>query len=105
MERVWKGLREMLARKALVCSRQNRQRLWENLVSAQKAKMLIGMQTENDKLRRFQLAMRTVPGTALEAMCVTLWVGTCLHFAHVLRLHEAEFKDDRLINLAEEISW
>jgi hypothetical protein len=40
----------------------------------------------------------------LEAVSLTFCQKTCLHFVHALRLCEADFNGNGLINLAEEIS-
>jgi hypothetical protein len=47
---------------------------------------------------------RTLLGTGGEAIPITLWQTTCLHFVHAQRLWDAEFKVDRPIRLMEAIS-
>lgn len=68
----------------------------------QKTKMLIGIRTVKARLRRFWIGTRTLLRNGLEAMHVTFW-QTCLHFVHILRLYDAEFKGGRPINLVKEI--
>lgn len=52
----------------------------------QKTRMLIGMQTVKDRLRRFQIGTVTLLEVGLEGICVTFWQRPCLHFAYDLRL-------------------
>jgi hypothetical protein len=69
-----------------------------------KTRMLIGMWIVKATLRRFQVEMRILLGIRLQAIHVTFWHRICLHFVLDLRLSEAGFKSNGLINLVEEIS-
>jgi hypothetical protein len=51
-----------------------------------KARILIGMRTIKTVLIRFQIAIRTLLGIGLKAMCATFWQTTHQHFVPVLIL-------------------
>jgi hypothetical protein len=75
------------------------------LVGAQKTRMVTGMRTVKTVLLRYTMETKTLLRIRLLVICVTFGQRTYLHFVHPLKtLREAEFKEDRLINLAEEIS-
>jgi hypothetical protein len=60
--------------------------------------------TGKARLTGYQMEARTLPGFGLNAFACYILAKSCLHFVHVLKLYERpKFKDDGLINLAEEI--
>lgn len=63
---------------------------------AQKPRVLIGMWTVN-RLRRFQLGMRTALETGLRDSACFILAKDLSIFLHPQILCEAEFKGDRLI--------
>lgn len=73
-------------------------------IGIQKIRMLIELCIVMTGLIRFQKRKKTLLEIGLEAIGVIFWMRSCLYIAYVLRLCEADFKSNRLLNLAEEIS-
>jgi hypothetical protein len=73
------------------------------LVRVQKIRMLVGMWTVKTVFMNLQVGMRTLGSWIRGHLCDMLAKKFATVYPCSKTLREAEFKGDRLINLAEEI--
>jgi hypothetical protein len=79
VEGIWKCL-EMQAREALKCCKQS---LKGECGRSSEDQNAIKTQIVKAQFLRFQMGRRTLLEIGLEAIHLTSWLRSCLHFAHV----------------------